>query len=99
MARVRVVVSRAGMAELRREVDRQAIHPITDEVASDARRYVPVLSGALRGTIRAEHNAGSGRVWCGNVPAVDYHLYQEYGTSRMGAQPYMRVSLFQKRGV
>jgi hypothetical protein len=99
MARVRVVVSGRGMAELRSATDRQAIHPITDAVAADARRYVPVLSGALRGTIRAEHNVGNGRVWCGDVPRVDYHLYQEYGTSRMGAQPYMRVSLFQKRGV
>jgi hypothetical protein len=99
MARVRVVVSGRGMAELRREVDRQAIHPITDEVASDARRYVPVLTGALASTIREEYAPGVGRVWCGNVPAVDYHLYQEYGTSRMGPQSYMRPALFQKRGV
>jgi hypothetical protein len=99
MARVRVVVSRAGMAELRREVDRQVIRPITDEVADAARRYCPVLTGALANTIREEYAPGVGRVWCGDVPRVDYHLYQEYGTSRMGPQSFMRPALLQTRGL
>jgi hypothetical protein len=96
----RVVMYPPGQARLRRTVDARLVHPVTDAVTADARRYVPVLTGRLRGTIRAEHLTGSGRVWFGNVAAgVDYHLYVEYGTSRMAAQPYMRPALFQARAV
>jgi len=97
-ARTRVVMNGPGLVQLRRVVDAEAVHPITDLVAEDARRYVPVLSGDLLSTIEAEHLEGEGRVHCGDIGrGIDYHLYQEFGTSKMEAQPYMRPALFKTR--
>jgi hypothetical protein len=96
----RVTLDAGGMAQLRRVVDARLVHPVTDAVARDMERYVPVLSGRLRGTIRPEHGDGWGRVHFGDVSGgVDYHLYVEYGTSRMDAQPYARPALYQARTV
>jgi HK97 gp10 family phage protein len=99
MARTRVVIYEPGMDHLSRVVDQKFVHPVTDAVAEDARRYCPVLSGDLLATIREEHLEGEGRVHCGDVAAgIDYHLYQEFGTSKMSAQPYMRPALYKGRG-
>lgn len=96
----RVTLSAAGMGELSRVVDERLVHPITDAVAEDMRRMVPVLSGDLLATIEAEHLPGAGRVNFGDVDGgVDYHLYQEFGTSRMAAQPYARPALYRRRSV
>lgn len=89
-----------GMVRLARVVDARLVHPVTDAIADDMRRYVPVLSGDLRSTIRPEHFDGRGRVWFGDVAGdVDYHLYVEFGTSRMAAQPFARPALYQTRVV
>lgn len=100
MARTRVRMDAAGSVHLRAIVDERLVHPVTDAVAEDARRYVPVLSGDLLSTIEAEHGEGYGRVHCGDVArGIDYHLYQEFGTSKMEAQPYMRPALYKRRSV
>lgn len=100
MSRVRVVLSAAGMAALSRAVSERVVRPVTDQVAQDMRRYVPVLSGDLQGTVRTEVDGLEGRVHFGDVAGgVDYHLYQEYGTSRMSAQPYARPALFKRRSL
>lgn len=99
-ARTKVVLYAPGLVQLDRVVDADLVHPITDAVAEDMRRYVPVLTGALQGTIKEEHLEGSGRVNFGDVEAgVDYHLYQEYGTSIMVAQPYARPALYKRRSI
>lgn len=98
MGRTHVVMDEGGFVRLSRLVDERLVHPITDAVADDMRRYVPVLTGALRGTITPHHLKGEGRVTFGNVAeGIDYHLYQEYGTSIMDAQPYARPALYQRR--
>lgn len=106
MARVRTVLSGDGMIALKRIVDERAVRPIAGDVADDMRRYVPVLSGDLKATIRVSHHEGYSRVWFGDVLGrhgrgvkVDYHLYVEYGTSRMAAQPYARPALFKERAL
>lgn len=100
MARTQVRMNAAGLVRLRAVVDEKLLRPVTEAVAEDARRYVPVLSGDLLDTIHAEHLAGEGRVYCGDPGrGIDYHLYQEFGTSRMQAQPYMRPALYKRRSV
>ncbi len=100
MGKTRVVMYAPGRVRLARIVDERFVHPITDAVAEDAQRMVPVLSGDLLSTIHAEHLEGSGRVHCGDVErGIDYHLYQEFGTSKMAAQPYMRPALYRPRSV
>ena len=94
-----VVLDEGGLGELSREVDSELVHPITDEVAEDMRRMVPVDTGRLRGSIEEEHGEGYGLVWFGDPDeGIDYHLYVEYGTSRMAAQPYARPALYRERG-
>lgn len=96
----RIVINEGGLDRIEREVDAKMVHPITDAVADDMTRYVPVLSGDLRDTIEAEHLEGEGRVYFGDPGAgVDYHLYQEFGTSKMSAQPYARPALYKTRSV
>ena len=98
MATVRMTA--AGRVRLRRVVDAKAVHPVTDAVADDMTRLVPVLSGALRSTIRAVHLEGEGRVYFG-APArgVNYHFYVEFGTWKMAAQPYARPALYRVRSL
>lgn len=96
----RIVINEAGFDRIEREVDAKMVHPITDAVADDMRRYVPVLSGDLLDTIEEEHLDGEGRVYFGDpASGVDYHLYQEFGTSKMSAQPYARPALYKTRSV
>lgn len=96
----RVTLSASGLGDLSRVVDERVVHPVTDAVADDMRRMVPVLSGDLLGTIREEHGDGFGRVHFGDVDeGVDYHLYQEFGTTVMAAQPYARPALYRTRSV
>jgi hypothetical protein len=101
VARVRTVPYGPGLDALERHVRDTVVQPVTEAVAEDMRRYVPVLTGDLRGTIRTEYpTALEGRVYFGDVDeGVDYHLYQEYGTSQMAAQPYARPALFKTRTV
>lgn len=69
-------------------------------IGARAQRLVPKRSFDLHNSIRAETkrvgakivttvSAGGGK--------VDYALYVERGTSRMGAQPYLRPALLQSR--
>lgn len=59
-------------------------------VEGEAKLRAPVDTGALRSSIRAteikstEYSVGTN---------LDYAIWQEYGTSRMAAQPYMRPAL------
>jgi hypothetical protein len=78
----------------------RSVASITDDVASDMRRFVPVLTAALQGTITPRTYGLIGRVYFGN-PAfgIDYHLHQEYGTYKMQAQPYARPALYRQRSL
>lgn len=55
-------------------------------IARDAAANAPVLTGALRDSIRAERE-GSGE-WV-VIVGVDYGLYVEFGTMYMAAQPFL----------
>lgn len=96
--RVRVSIYAPGVVEVQGRATGYA-RDLAEEVARDARLYVPVLTGMLRSTIRTEPIPHGGRVWAGNVmEGIDYHLYQEYGTSVMPAQPYLRPAAYKWRG-
>jgi HK97 gp10 family phage protein len=63
-----------------------------EQTAKSARALVPVRTGALRASIRAERTPGGYAVRAGGG-AVDYAAYVEFGTRRMAAQPYLRPAL------
>lgn len=87
MGTVRVIVkSRVpqvrGAAVARAEqVTAKAAHDIEAHATAGA----PVDTGLLRNSIAAR---GQGLAWVVESP-VDYSVYQEFGTSKMAAQPYM----------
>lgn len=63
-----------------------AVSRSAEELQQDARRFAPVLTGALREGIRVEKAGLSASV----VSTVRYADYVEYGTSDTAPQPYMR---------
>lgn len=94
-----IVINPAGMAGLRAECVRWQ-HQIADEVARDARRFAPVRTGALKANI---YRVG-GRVYvsggeyaAGRRRGTFYWFFNEYGTRRMRAQPFMRPAIFKRR--
>lgn len=93
----RVRLYAPGVVELQARAD-QLRDDLAEQIADDMRRFVAVLTGALRGTIRTVSLLEAAQIWFGNIAeGIDYHLYQEYGTSRMAAQPYARPAIYQYR--
>lgn len=93
----RVRIYAPGMAELQAAVDEYRGR-LAEDIADDMERLAPVLSGDLKDTIRVEHGSPVTRIWIGDVAAgVDYHLYQEFGTSKMAAQPFIRPAVYRRR--
>jgi HK97 gp10 family phage protein len=93
-----IVLDRNGLGQVRIAVV-QGTRFIADEMAGDMRRYAPVETGELKATIRVETFGELHRIWIGDVAGgVDYHLYQEFGTSVMAAQPFIRPAVYQRRG-
>lgn len=96
---VTVTVDQAGIDALHAHVHGTTTLRLSEDMASDMTRYAPVDTGELRATIRLEPGAVVHRIWAGDVAGgVDYHLYQEFGTSVMAAQPYIRPAVYQYRG-
>lgn len=60
-----------------------------------ALRLVPVRTGYLRSSIRAEVDANEARL----VAEAPYAGYVEYGTSKMAARPYMRPAAKLAEGI
>lgn len=62
-----------------------AITKAAHDIEAHAKSRAPVDTGLLKSSIEAE---GSGAEWRVVSPA-HYSVYQEFGTSRSAAQPYM----------
>jgi HK97 gp10 family phage protein len=95
----RVRIHAGGIASIQVAADRFR-DELAEDIATDIRRLAPVLSGALRKSVRVDTGGpgGATRIWIGDAAAgVDYALYQEYGTSKMAAQPFIRPAVYLKR--
>lgn len=97
----KIIMDRAGMLALQVHVDRTVTLKLAEAIAADMRDYVPIDTGDLLRTIRTAWPApGHARVWFGDpggTPDVMYHLYVEFGTTKMAAQPYVRPAVYQRR--
>lgn len=71
------------------------VQQTADNIATGAQDRAPVDTGELRDSIHVE---GSGQKAAVVVDA-DHGVYVEYGTSRMGAQPFLWPSLEAERPV
>ncbi len=61
------------------------------DIEGDAKAAAPVDTGNLRNSISTsvEGDGRSGAMSAEIGPTAEYGVYVEYGTSRMGAQPYL----------
>lgn len=87
----------SGLAQIRVEAEATTVPRLTDAIYDDSQRFVPVLSGDLRASGHTEHHGGTGFVIYGDDESVDYATYQEVGTSKMAAQPYLRPAAYMAR--
>lgn len=89
LAAVGADISRAGghVGAKAAAVFRKTIH----DIEADAKTLSPIDTGALRNSISSDiTGSGSFTAMTGEVgPTVDYGIWQEIGTSRMAAQPYL----------
>jgi HK97 gp10 family phage protein len=60
---------------------------VTQEIADQARQHAPVKTGALRDSITVETDSESGK--SSVRVGVPYAGFQEYGTSKMAAHPFL----------
>jgi HK97 gp10 family phage protein len=65
---------------------------ISVAISDEARRLSPVDTGALRGSIKFEINEPDLSTVI-KTDGIDYAVYQELGTRKMQANPYMRPAL------
>jgi HK97 gp10 family phage protein len=78
-----------GLERLTKEMEPRAEKVLDDtafQVETEAKNSAPVLTGALRNSIHVEK---PGRLYRTVGDSVDYGIYQELGTSRMAAQPFL----------
>lgn len=68
----------------------EELDKVADCVLSSAQRLAPVRTGRLRDSLKKVRDSDGILVGTDTVP---YAIFQELGTMRMKAQPYLRPSL------
>lgn len=87
---MRVVTDAGAVAALANSPELAAVLRRKAEAGAEgARRRARVRTGAMRVGIQVVPIPGGWRV----ISTADYSAYNEYGTSRMAAQPFMRPSM------
>lgn len=79
-----------GASREARSKMRLVIQKTCADTKADAQALAPVDTGALRSSITYKTQEVGSRIVGEVGPTVDYGVYVEMGTSRMGPQPYMR---------
>jgi HK97 gp10 family phage protein len=87
----------AGLAAIQYASARYA-RRVADEVRDDMERLVPVDTGLLKASINVEAVGDTTYITVGDNGAF-YWAFQEFGTSKMAARPFIRPALDRRRGV
>lgn len=66
---------------------RMMVYKVAALISAEAKRFSPIDTGRLRASIHIEPLGGLAYQVITNV---HYAIYQEFGTSKMKAHPYMR---------
>lgn len=91
----------AGLAALSVHAKRESVRPLTEAIFDDSQTMVPVLTGDLMasGHTEYEDEGTVGRVVYGEGLPDKRAVYQELGTSKMDAQPYLRPAAYRVRSL
>jgi hypothetical protein len=81
-----------GMAQLAAFLDRK-MDDVTEAIAEDARWYAHVRTGEMQEDTYADTESRPRRV----VSDSDHSYYNEVGTEKMPANPFLQPALFQER--
>lgn len=76
----------------------KALDGIGATVTVRAQDKAPVDTGALLADIRYEVEPGEKAVYIGNTLEIPYAKYQELGTSKMQAHPYLKPACMDAKG-
>lgn len=76
----------------------QALEGIGATVTMRAKDKAPVDTGALQADIRYEVAPEESAVYIGNTKEIPYAVYQELGTSKMQAHPYLKPACMESKG-
>lgn len=93
---VKVIFNR--LPQLAGEIKAQGealVQKTADDIVTGAQDRAPVRTGALRDSIHREGAGSESRV----IAGAPYAVYVEYGTSRMGAQPFFWPALEVERPI
>ena len=71
----------------------KGVRAAAEAIAQEARRRVPVDTGALQRSIIAAPGSSTLEWTVRSGDRLDYASYVEYGTARMAAQPYMTPAI------
>jgi HK97 gp10 family phage protein len=95
---IEIVLDTRGLQQLLGSMDDRA-EKVLDVAARNiergAKEFAPVDTGALKNSIHVEKPGPLERI-VGD--GVNYGIYQEYGTSRMPAQPWLTPAVEKERG-
>ena len=95
----RIDLDRGGIAALADECLRHGADAAL-AMAVDATIFSPVRTGALRSSIGVDEvGRGIWRIHAGRGLPDGRAVYNELGTSKMRAQPYIRPAVYQKRAL
>ncbi len=89
-----VTVDVSGITRIAGQLDKRAADVIAKaalDVESDAKENAPVDTGALKASIFTEILSGGATARVG--PTVSYGIFQELGTHKMRAHPYLIPAL------
>jgi HK97 gp10 family phage protein len=93
---VAVVIDEAALLQMFTRSDgpvAKALTSLAIKVQRQAKRLAPVDTGYLRGSIVWTLATESGRLFALVGSNVEYAWYQEFGTMRMVAHPFLRPAL------
>lgn len=93
VAKLRALAGKATAAQVRAALMAGAL-----PIQTAAVQRAPVLTGTLRRSIHTETAETSEGVVARIGTNVEYAIHQEFGTSRMSGQPYLRPAYDEKKG-
>lgn len=73
--------------EVAKDIAKPHMEPVAEAGAEVARSHAAVDKGEMRDSIQVEMTPDGARVTVGS----DHWMFVEFGTSRMAAQPFMRL--------
>lgn len=86
-----VISHKKEIIDLKNEAIARALEAIGIQAEGDVASLAPVDTGRLRDSITHETHAEEESVYVGTN--VEYGKYQEYGTSRMRAHPFLKPGI------